>query len=334
MKAVCAQVGPFADGELSAAAADLFRRHLGTCQTCPADLEQILVLDTLAQEALAQPARQLRTIELPACGVLPPPELSEVSESTRSDQPRAPAPATKTHLFSWKLPRLRMLTWFQIAAAGIGIFVVVRSTSWTDGISDRIRRRFGLEASAPQLAALEAPRCRSILGRYADPRYAQPVPCRIARSAVRGPLTTGPTANGQGNLPISQQMLARLQQQQDHRALAAVYLNDGDLLGAEMALGQAGQSVAVNSDRAVVALERGRFAEALQLAEAVLAASPDWKPAMWNRAVALQGLGRRADAARQFSTLAAGGEAGWSEEARRRAAALSDSATVKPGSAP
>ena len=53
---------------------------------------------------------------------------------------------------------------------------------------------------------------------------------------------------------------------------------------------------------------------------------PGHAPAMWNRAVALELLDRGTEAQQAYDALADRAEAGWSEEARKRALALRNGA--------
>jgi len=48
MAEVHEQLGPFLDGELSAADAEAFRRHLAACEACQKDLQDFAALDAVA----------------------------------------------------------------------------------------------------------------------------------------------------------------------------------------------------------------------------------------------------------------------------------------------
>jgi cellulose synthase operon protein C len=301
MSVLCQQIGPFVDGELSANAAALFRQHLGKCTTCPKELEKILVLDTLAEQALGGPVVQPGTVEIPAYA-----EPAAAANRPRPPTGKTPGKTLLERAWAWRPSKM---VWFPVAAAAVGIIVAL----FRPGAGDGPWTGSGSSASAP-IVALELPRCRTTLGRVADDGYAQPVPCRVTRAGNDAPLTGVPRP--------SLRALAQLEERADYQAIAAVFLGEKDLAGAELYLGKAGSSAAVDNDKAVLALERGNFAEALRLADAVLARAPGNKAAAWNRAVALEHLDRRAEAAQQFAAIAAGGEPGWAEQARARAAAL------------
>jgi hypothetical protein len=308
MSSLCRQVGPFLDGELSAAAAASFRQHLGTCTRCPGELEKFLLLDTLAEQALGGGAIAPSTVEIPVCDGPRAIRANAAADSAvdRHRRPERPKNILE-RAWSWSLPRL----WIPLSVGAAATWALVR---WTGSNGEDAAR-----SSAPSmLAALDVPRCRATLGRIADDRFAPAAPCKVTRAG-------GGAA--EADLPRSSQAaLARLQEQNDQHGLAAAYLSEHDLAGAEMALAKAGESVDVVSDRAVLALERGDFAEALRIADAVLARAPGHVAASWNRAVALEHLGRRPEAARQFAAAAdaaaARGESAWAAEARGRAAAL------------
>jgi len=61
---------------------------------------------------------------------------------------------------------------------------------------------------------------------------------------------------------------------------------------------------------------------ALELADAAIARSPDLVQAHWNRALALRKLDLPLAAAAELDAVAARGEPGWADEARRIAATL------------
>ncbi|MCP3104600.1 CHAT domain-containing protein [Myxococcus sp. K15C18031901] len=121
---------------------------------------------------------------------------------------------------------------------------------------------------------------------------------------------------------IPARALALLEARADVHGLATAYLLQGATARAEALLTTAGTSVALESDRAVIAMERGAWNDALGLFEGVLAVEPEHPQAAWNRALVLGELGLPLLAARSFDAVAARGEPGWADEARQRAAAL------------
>ncbi|HEY0710677.1 MAG TPA: zf-HC2 domain-containing protein [Polyangia bacterium] len=122
-----------------------------------------------------------------------------------------------------------------------------------------------------------------------------------------------------------EQTLAQLEERQDAHGLAVASLLEGRAAEAEAHLARASESVAVLSDAAAVAIERGDAARAESLAKRALALAPGHPQAMWNLAVSLQLQGKQAEAAAAFASVATLGEPGWAEEARQRAAALTPS---------
>jgi len=82
-----------------------------------------------------------------------------------------------------------------------------------------------------------------------------------------------------------------------------------------------------DSEHAMAYLIRGDaeaadFEQALRFAEKALKANPKHGPALWNKALALQGLGLSLLAAKTFDQVAQLGEPGWASEARNRAERL------------
>lgn len=205
---------------------------------------------------------------------------------------------------------VRSIRWMWPVAAVVGGLVLVSAGRGASLLASMYRRVSG--AGAVALASGRPPPCRITLGRADSNRFSQAVPCVITRAgrvAVQ-------------NLPPSPALLAELEERGDFQAIAAAYLHDGDVVSAELFLGRARPSATLDSDRAAIALERGAFAEALRLADTVLAREPRSPSARWNRAVALERLGRRREAADQFRAIAASTEAGWADQARRRAVQL------------
>jgi hypothetical protein len=129
---------------------------------------------------------------------------------------------------------------------------------------------------------------------------------------------------------VSAGALAKLEDKGDLHGVAAGYLLSANSARAGEYLSRAGDDPSaslrtgfdVKSDRAVVALMEHRPADALALCDEVLAKWPRHPQALWNRALALRDLNRNAEAADAFDKVAALGESGWSEEAKKRAEAL------------
>ncbi|WNG33978.1 CHAT domain-containing protein [Archangium violaceum] len=127
--------------------------------------------------------------------------------------------------------------------------------------------------------------------------------------------------------PVPLAEMARLEEKGDFRGIAAAYLLRKDVESAAAYLARAGDSPEVEAERAVVELLRGDAPEALRRLEDVLERVPHHPQAMWNRALALAQLSLELTASEQFEAVAALGEPGWSDEARRRAEELRARAT-------
>jgi tetratricopeptide (TPR) repeat protein len=135
-----------------------------------------------------------------------------------------------------------------------------------------------------------------------------------------GPLRSGDAGAPVPPAPLAE--LARLEAAGDVHGLAAAYLVRGNTEMAAPYLANAGDSPDVTSDKAVLALDREDYAEALELLEGVLRARPGHAQALWNRGLVLKELELWTLAAQSFEAVAALGEHGWAGEAKSRAEAL------------
>ncbi len=157
------------------------------------------------------------------------------------------------------------------------------------------------------------PRGRTLMTpRMSDPRVDRYRP-------VAGQLMGGePTRE---KLPWAE--LDRLEKSGDYRAAAAVYLawnRPQQALDAQERLDAS--SPDVQSDRAAVLIALHRYEEALQLLDPLLTAHPEHRQARWNRALALEALGRPQQAAHDFQEIARQNEEGWAQDAKARAERL------------
>jgi tetratricopeptide (TPR) repeat protein len=125
--------------------------------------------------------------------------------------------------------------------------------------------------------------------------------------------------------PVSLRPLAQLEERNDYRGIAAAYALRGDWQQAEAFLAKAPDSVDTSNDRAALALSKQQWEEALGLLTGALRQEPHHPQALWNRGLALRGLGlwqRAEETFRQVATLP-GQEEGWQLEARMKADELS-----------
>lgn len=110
--------------------------------------------------------------------------------------------------------------------------------------------------------------------------------------------------------------------------LTALYLwrgAEGDRARARAVLEARAPTAANDNDRGVLLLAGGQPAEALAAFDEALSKEPELTPARFNRAVALEALGRKPQAVEAWKAYLAGAgdeEAGWVDEARRRMAHL------------
>ncbi|AEI62716.1 zf-HC2 domain-containing protein [Corallococcus macrosporus] len=130
------------------------------------------------------------------------------------------------------------------------------------------------------------------------------------------------TSSAENPLPL--RPLADLEEREDFRGIAAAYALRGDWQQAESFLARAPASADKDNDRAVVALSGQRWEEALSLLGGALRQEPRHAQALWNRGLALRGLGLLKQAEASFRDVAAlpGQEAGWKRAAEKRAEEL------------
>lgn len=209
--------------------------------------------------------------------------------------------------------------------------------------SMRSRPRWRFRAA---IAGAAAAACAALVGLVVVSRDRAPDPTLLALAAsnraVEGRLSLDlphapfrPNRGFDGSLEAVEQTLARFlsEKQRDParaRPLAALYLarnHPGDLNRADLELLAAPPGAERDSDRAVVLLAQGRAQEALRAAQSALEARPDYAPARFNLALALEAVGRRVEAARALRDYLAGAdvagpEAPWVTEARERLARL------------
>jgi tetratricopeptide (TPR) repeat protein len=281
--AACANLHPFIDGELDDVARGAFRTHLATCSRCPTELETSLMCDAVAEEALV--ASQPQTIEIPT-----------VDDHDRHDLVHG-AQDRDDDLGARRMAKRRILlsaAALVLAAAGLAVFV-------------------GRRTEVPLLAAnLSDDSFRTIEGRLAYAGFDRHRPLR----RERGGASVDPWSGGR------EQTLAALQDRSDEHGLGVAMLLEGKYDEAARHFDRANPVPATLIDAAALALERGDGRAALAHADRALALAPRSGPALWNRALALELLGRAAPAIAAFEAVAALGEPGWADEARAHAAAL------------
>ncbi len=186
------------------------------------------------------------------------------------------------------------------AVAGV-VVAAVGLPSWLSAAS---------EQAPPALFLADAP-TRTLEARVSYPGADMHRPYGALRSGDAGAPPPAPLRE-----------LARMEEAGDVHGLAAAYLVRGNTQMAAPYLATAAESPDVASDRAVLALDRKDYAEALELLEGALHAQPKHAQALWNRGLVLKELELWALAAQSFDAVAALGEHGWAGEAKARADAL------------
>jgi len=225
-------------------------------------------------------------------------QLDQRLERVVERQPAAVAPQVRS-IWSARRPAVAAAALAALAAAVIAVVLVRR----------------GSVSGDPWLMA-EAERRVDLRLAYAPVDRHRPLASRTMGAGTGAP-----------RLPL--EAMAALEREGDAAGLAAAYLLRNDRSLAEQAaaaLAPLPVTPEAEADRSAAALALGDAAAALRHADAALDRAPRLGPALWNRAVALQGLELRFAAAEAFERVAQLGEPGWADEARRRAADLTAAA--------
>ncbi|MFL5347852.1 MAG: zf-HC2 domain-containing protein [Hyalangium sp.] len=289
-------VHAFADGELEPAEAEAFREHLGTCEQCQAELDDILQLQALSGRLASTEAKQA-----PA-----PVQAARTAEAARPTEPARPAEPPRP---SEAAPeRTFRPAWSRRRRAGLTVVLG------------------GALAAAFALAVLRNPGVGSE-GMGHEALALAPTRSMEARLSYAGASGWRPYGVKRGNNERALEMVpletqAKLEKAGDLHGLATSYLLRGERDSAAEYLSKLSGSPDVDSDRAVVALSKGALEEALTLLDGVLEKSPNHAPALWNRGLVLRELGLELLAAESFGKVAALNEPGWSGEARNLKASL------------
>jgi hypothetical protein len=218
--------------------------------------------------------------------------VASKTEATMKNEAAAPSAPTLAPVIPLAARRRRVL----VAVTGALAAAAALAVAW------RLAR--------PQPIVLAQAEARPIEARLSYPGADRWRPYDVMRAA-------GPARE---DVPLD--TLARLEKRGDTHGLGVGYLLGGDGERASEYLARAEASPEVLSDRAALALQRHDVEQALGDVDRALAAAPGHPQALWNRALALRDLGLTLAAAQAFDVVAARGEPGWSDEARRRAAAL------------
>ncbi|NNB85370.1 zf-HC2 domain-containing protein [Corallococcus exiguus] len=174
-------------------------------------------------------------------------------------------------------------------------------------------------ADMPAVVFLENQSTREMEARLADPRADHHRPYSPMRGGADGAET------GKVTLPL--RPLAEMEERKDFRGIVAAYVLHGQWQQAQAVLAREPVSLERNIDLSVVALQDGRYQDALSLLDdPVVRAEPGNPQALWNRGLAQRALGQKALAAAAFEQVAAMDEQGWSEEARDLAKGLREEA--------
>jgi len=284
MNSPCVDLVGFADGELEEERAKAFRTHLVTCTACRVGLVEALQLRARLSE-LASHAEIAK----------PAPKLLGAPTEPTPTPLRPVRPKAKRNR--------RLAVWIgSIGAAAAAVALLMWPPSKpTNAFAALKARPFDIRLAYPDAA-----------------------PYRPIREAMRG--ADGPSAES-----ISYATLDAFQRRDDKYALAIARAVNGEKLTEVTAqLHELDATTSVRSDRAAIeiVLKGKELASRNDNVESVLAELESLKggndlaarAAHWNYAIVLSRLDLPFSAAAEFRAIAQEHEAGWSDEARQRAA--------------
>ena len=256
-------------------------------------------------ELAPEEAHRVR-LHLATCGVCQE-ELARALQLKALAQPPLPERATPTAGGSASAPSRRFLPRWSLRSSRSGLLALMAAVAVAAFFLLPLRGR------APHAGLL-----------WLTDMPSRPLELRLSYPEADGfrPYDTLRTGGASPAGPVPLGEMARLEEAGDMRGLAAAYLLRGKADEAWAYLARAGDSVDVESERAVVQLQRGDLAGALERLEGVLVRASSHPQAQWNRGLALERLGLAAAAVGAFEQVAALGEPGWADEALRRAEAL------------
>jgi hypothetical protein len=296
MTSPCADLDDYLDEALAPVDHEQFEQHLLACTRCQGAVEDFMQLLAAGAELSRRDDRPRAPVTQIASD--PPAGIQVISidaarrDAVRRDSARH-APAGRPARGRWRSP------WWGVAAGAFAsaVAVLVLWVSPRPTLEDQI-----FASLAPKRGFVERLPYAPL-----DRHRAYDVP-RGDRELER----------------ISMKLTAEVEQRRPPAALVAVLLASGDLDRAEKQLAgpDHGGDPDLEIDRAVIALHRRQYPEALRSLDEVLARTPRNSVALWDRALVLTELQLPGAAAEAFDDVAKLGELGWSLEALRRAAEL------------
>ena len=283
MSAQCGRLDAFMDGELPEDERAAFQDHLATCDACRRELRDLMMLEaTVATHATA-----LRRAPAPSL------------EKERAGR-RVSAPTPLIYL----APRRRRFVSVSVSLVGVALAAAAAWLLYARTASPPAPSR-----EAPLLLAMAPTRGFEARFSYAPADHYRPY-------------DTDRAAGATAREAVPLETLAKLEQAKDFHGVGVGLLLEGDRDRAGDFLARAAASPDVDADRAVVALQKGKLEDALNLLDKVLTRNPEHAQALFNRGLVLRELGLLLLASESFHRVAELGEVGWATEARARATTL------------
>jgi cellulose synthase operon protein C len=284
----------YLDGALGHDAETRFLDHMAVCTACQLDLHMEIELRD-SEQALRMAAAAQRPVE-----------------------PRAISPEQQPRNVHHKVREFnrRLLAW---------------SGAVTDGVKQAGRQVVLWLAAIPAAAAILL-----VLFRTGAPTLSvgpvRLVEIRFSHRAAAAHREYSPHRAGkQAAENISAASIAEFEKAGDCHGVATARVLAGELKSAEQSLENCSTSTDhannadLDADRAGLAVLHSDFEKAVELSERALDANPDHAAALWNRGLALRGLGLELAAAAAFervATLDAKREPAWAREASEKASAM------------
>jgi cellulose synthase operon protein C len=288
------------DGELSEAEEATALAHLASCARCQAELGDFVGLEVALQRPEARDgAKDGATFA--------------VGSQRAGASPAAAGAGTDSPISFEEARRARDARRASTGKAfgGRGMLVpagIVGAVAAAAVILISLRAVRREHEQAQQVKVALAPN-RGVEARFSAPLFDRHRPYDVVRGS-----------SSREDIPLS--ALAELEKRGERDALSAAQALRGELEQARTALLAAPASPRRDADLAATELLAGQPERALDAADRALDAEPELTAAHWNRALALRDLGLSLTAAAAFDEVSHRHEAGWSEEAASKAAAL------------
>jgi cellulose synthase operon protein C len=292
MNQPCHDLIRFADGELEPERAEVFRAHLRTCATCPAELVEALQMSARLSE-LGSTADIVKLVP-------ESPEPATAATPVPVPVPVLPDPRPWKHRLAARIGGVVAVAAAVAVVVGVKPGWLVEPDKPTNLFAGLEHRPYEIRFAYPDVAPYRPAR-EQMLGAESGSadRLSLTALGELERRRNRYGLAIGQAINGQKPTDVAAELrgLEPTPEVRSDRAAIDIVLKGGDL---------ASRNDGVESILAELESLKGRN-------------DPAGRAARWNYAIALARLALPLSAAQAFQAIADEHEPGWSDEARKRA---------------